>query len=110
MSSAQTGMDLAGAKAVAIKATQGTGYHNPDYGRAKTNATGHGAFVMAYHFLEDGAAAAQAQWCHSGGPGWAGVGNVPTMIDCEPTTGSNPGITDIVTFIDNFRRLGGVTH
>src|SRR5262245_41229245 len=85
ISAFQAGIDLAGAKAVCIKATEGTSWHNPDYGRAKTNAAGHGTFVMAYHFLHDGAAGVQANWCHGGGPGWGGVGGTPLMIDCEPS-------------------------
>jgi len=110
VSAFQAGIDLAGAKAVAIKATEGTSWHNPDYSRAKTNAAGHGAFVMAYHFLHDGAASVQANWCHGGGPGWGGVGGTPLMIDCEPTGTSRPGLADVAGFIDNYRKLGGTTH
>src|SRR5690349_5661756 len=105
ISSHQTGIDLKGALAVSIKATEGTGYTNPDYDRAKDNARGHGAFQFAYHFMDEGSGAAQARHCHSV------VGDTPIMIDVESSQlGGNPSLRDTTTFIDAFRKLGGTTH
>jgi len=100
----QTGIDLKSALAVCIKATEGTGYTNPDYTRAKKNARDHGAFQFAYHFLLEGDAAAQARHCHSV------VGGTPLMVDVEITGQSHPSLRDTTTFIDAFRRAGGTTH
>lgn len=100
----QTGIDLKGALAVGIKATEGTGYTNPDYTRAKRNAHDHGAFQFAYHFLLEGDAADQARHCHSV------VGDTPVMVDVEITGQSNPSLRDTTAFIDAFRKLGGTTH
>ena len=100
----QTGIDLKGALAVCIKATEGTGYTNPDYTRAKKNAHDHGAFQFAYHFLLAGDAAAQARHCHSV------VGGTPLMVDVEITGQSHPSLRDTTTFIDAFREAGGTTH
>lgn len=100
----QAGIDLKGALAVGIKATEGTGYTNSDYTRAKRNAHDHGAFQFAYHFLLEGNAAAQARHCHSV------VGDTPVMVDVEITGQSHPSLRDTTTFIDTFRKLGGTTH
>ena len=100
----QAGIDLKGALAVCIKATEGTGFTNPDYTRAKKNARDHGAFQFAYHFLLEGNAAAQARHCHSV------VGDTPLMVDVEITGDSHPSLRDTTTFIDAFRKLGGTTH
>jgi GH25 family lysozyme M1 (1,4-beta-N-acetylmuramidase) len=100
----QAGIDLKGALAVGIKATEGTGYTNPDYTRAKGNAHDHGAFQFAYHFLLEGNATAQARHCHSV------VGDTPVMVDVEITGQSHPSLRDTTTFIDAFRKLGGTTH
>jgi GH25 family lysozyme M1 (1,4-beta-N-acetylmuramidase) len=101
----QAGIDLKGALAVGIKATEGTGYTNPDYNRAKGNAHDHGAFPFAYHFMTEGNAAAQARHCHGV------VGDTPVMIDVEwSALGGNPTLRDTTTFIDAFRKLGGTTH
>jgi GH25 family lysozyme M1 (1,4-beta-N-acetylmuramidase) len=110
VSAFQAGIDLAGAHAVAIKATQGTGWFSNAYVAQKTNARGHHAFVMAYHFLEGSSPAAQARWCQQGSGSWHGVDKTPTMIDCEPTTGSSPTVGDVIEFTQAFRKLGGVTH
>jgi GH25 family lysozyme M1 (1,4-beta-N-acetylmuramidase) len=104
ISSHQTGIDLKGALAVSIKATEGAGYTNPDYARAKKNARDHGAFQFAYHFLIEGNAAAQARHCHSV------VGDTPVMVDVEITGQSYPTLRDTTTFIDAFRKLGGTIH
>ena len=100
----QAGIDLKGALAVGIKATEGTYYTNPDYTRAKENAQHHGAFQFAYHFLIEGNAAAQAKRCHSV------VGDTPVMVDVEITGQSHPSLRDTTTFIDALRKLGGTTH
>lgn len=103
--SGQAGISLKGALAVITKATEGTGYVNPDYAAAKSRAASSGTFFAAYHFLHAGNAAAQA--AHA----FAVVGaGVPLMVDFEPTKGSNPQLTDAADFIDAYRRAGGVCH
>lgn len=98
----QAGVSLRGTVAVCCKATEGTGYVNPDYARARGNAAANGAWFFAYHFLHAGQAAAQAAHAH------ATVGRTPLMLDVEPTTGSNPSLADAVAFVDAYRKLGGV--
>lgn len=112
ISAFQAGISTAGLHAVAIKATEGTDWANSDYGRARHNAGTNHAFVMAYHFLHGDHPAEQARWCFQGrtGSGWPGVGKLPLVIDCEPTTGSNPTVADVVTFTQAFRKLGGIAH
>jgi hypothetical protein len=89
---------------VACKASEGAGYVNPDYGRAKANAANHGCFFTAYHFLLHGGAAGQAAHAH------AVAGSVPLMVDVEAEGSSRPGVADTAEFIDAYRRAGGVTH
>jgi hypothetical protein len=105
ISSAQEGIDLKGATAVCAKATQGTGYVNPDYARAKANAASHGVFFFAYHFLEAGNAAAQAAHCHS-----VVAGLTSLMVDVEITGTSRPSVADTQEFVDAYRKLGGVCY
>jgi hypothetical protein len=101
----QAGIDLKGALAAACKATEGTGYANPDFARARANAASHGTFFMAYHFLHAGSAALQARWCYMNvGP------STPLMLDVEPTTGSNPSPADVAAFVAAYRALGGTIH
>lgn len=105
ISSGQAGISLTNAMAVTAKATEGTGYVNPDYAAAKGRAANSGTFFMAYHFLHQGNAAAQAAHAFSV------VGNtVALMVDWETTTNSNPAVADAEGFIDAYRKLGGVTH
>jgi GH25 family lysozyme M1 (1,4-beta-N-acetylmuramidase) len=103
ISSFQAGISLKGAVAAACKVTEGAGYFNPDYNRARANAASHGTFFFAYHFLSAGSAAAQAGWC------LAHAGKTPVMLDFEPSS-SRPGMTDCLAFIDTYRRMGGVIH
>lgn len=125
ISSFQAGIRLAGAVAVVIKATEGTGYANPYYAAQQGEAHSEGAFAPAYHFLHQGNAAGQADYAHGH------VGSVPAMIDAEPTTGADgrpnrrsavaahpelrtdavmasaPGLSDICSFTDEYRKAGG---
>ena len=104
ISSAQEGISTKGAPAIAVKATQGTGYTNPDYHRAKDDAAKNGVFFFAYHFLVAGNAAAQARHAHSV------AGSTPLMLDFEPTVGSNPSLADLTEFVDTYRNIGGVVY
>jgi len=104
ISSYQAGINLKGALAVAVKATEGTGYLNPDYARAKSNAAVNGTFFFAYHFLRQGSAAAQASWSYSK------VGKTPLMLDVEVTGTSTPTLADATAFVDAYRRLGGIVY
>lgn len=100
----QAGIDLKGALAVSCKATEGVGYTNSDYARAKANAASHGTFFFAYHFLHAGDAAGQARYCFDV------VGKTPIMLDVEPVPGSDPSIADVLGFVSAFRALGGTIH
>ena len=108
VSSYQTGISFAGCVIAMVKATESTGYTNPDYANAKTRAARAGAYFCAYHFLHAGNGAGQAQHAFS----VVGRG-VPMMIDFEPaynangTIASAPQISDAVAFINEYRALGG---
>jgi hypothetical protein len=106
ISAYQAGISCAGAPAVSVKATEGTGWANADYIPALARAKTAGTFGFAYHFLRQGAAAAQAAWCHSH------VGPTGLMLDFEPIPqiGSRPTLGDACEFIDAFGRLGGTGH
>lgn len=106
ISSFQAGISLKGALAACCKATEGTNYVNPDYLRAKQNAKANGTFFFAYHFLHHGSAVAQAEFC------FRTVGKTPLMLDVEPEPGigSAPTVADVLTFIAEYRKLGGVIH
>ena len=111
VSSYQTGISFTGCVIAVAKATEGTGYTNPDYASAKVRAANAGAFFCAYHFLHAGNGAGQATHAFSV------VGsNVPLMIDFEPeynangTIASAPQVTDAVDFINEYRSLGGKTY
>ena len=107
----QAGISFSGCAIAVVKATEGTGYTNPDYAAAKTRAANAGAYFCAYHFLHAGNGAAQASYAFSR----VGSG-IPLMIDCEPTYNSNgsiasaPQVSDVVNFINEYRSLGGTVH
>jgi peptidoglycan hydrolase-like protein with peptidoglycan-binding domain len=110
VSSYQAGISFAGCVIAVAKATEDTGYTNPDYAPAKGRAAAAGAYFCAYHFLHAGNGAGQASYAHSV------VGSdVPLMIDCEAayTNGvlsSAPQVSDIVAFVNQYRELGGKTY
>jgi len=111
VSSYQTGISFAGCVIAMVKATEGTGYINPDYADAKVRAANAGAYFCAYHFLRAGNGAGQASYAHSI------VGSdIPLMIDFEPeynsdgTISSAPQVSDAVDFINEYRALGGKTY
>ncbi|HEY5959974.1 MAG TPA: glycoside hydrolase family 25 protein, partial [Polyangiaceae bacterium] len=108
ISSHQSGMPTANLPALLAKATQGTWYTNPDYVPAKGRAAATGTVFGAYHFLEVGNGAAQADYCFSK------VGKTPLMLDFEEYTSGGvlrqPKVADAVAFIDRYRALGGVTN
>ncbi len=102
LASYQAGIDLAGALAVVAKATEGTGYTNPEYGNFAAEAARHKVFFAAYHFLGAGNGGGQAAHAR------AVVGRTPLMVDFEPA-GSSPSLADCCAFIDAYRRAGGIT-
>lgn len=108
VSAFQAGVNLAGAQAVAIKATQGTGYISPTYGNQAANAASHAVPDLAYHFIEHASGAAQADHF------FATAGKTPAMVDCEPTFDSHgnyvsmPTIADVCAFVDRLRARGGI--
>ncbi len=111
VSSYQAGISFAGCVIAVAKATEGTGYTNPDYASAKARAADAGAYFCAYHFLHEGNGAGQASYAH----GVVGS-EVPLMIDFEPEYNSNgtissaPQVSDAVDFINEYRALGGKTY
>jgi len=111
VSSYQSGISFAGCVIAVAKATEGTGYTNPDYAPAKARAADAGAYFCAYHFLHEGNGAGQASYAH----GVVGS-DVPLMIDFEPeynpngTISSAPQVSDAVDFINEYRALGGKTY
>jgi peptidoglycan hydrolase-like protein with peptidoglycan-binding domain len=111
VSSAQAGISFAGCAIAMVKATEDTGYTNPDYAPAKARAASAGAYFCAYHFMHNGNGAGQASYAHSV------VGNgVPLMIDVEPTYNAAgaivtaPQISDAVDFVNQYRALGGTIY
>ena len=111
VSSYQTGISFAGCVIAMVKATENNNYTNPDYAPAKARAAHAGAYFCAYHFLHAGNGAGQASHAYS-----VVGGDVPLMIDFEPTYNSNgtiasaPQISDAVDFIREYRTLGGKTY
>jgi peptidoglycan hydrolase-like protein with peptidoglycan-binding domain len=111
VSSYQAGISFSGCVIAVAKATEGTGYTNPDYAGAKVRAANAGAFFCAYHFLRAGNGAGQASYAYS-----VVGGDVPLMIDFEPEYNSNgtlasaPQVSDAVDFINQYRALGGKTY
>ncbi len=108
VSSFQTGVSFSGAPIAMVKATEGTDYTNPDYSPAKIRAKDAGAFFCAYHFLQEGNGAAQAEHAFSV------AGSTPLMLDVETETlngvTSNPSVTDTAAFVSQYRALGGVIY
>lgn len=99
------GVSTKGAPAVCAKATEGDYYISPDYERAKADAAKNGVFFFAYHFLVKGRGAAQADYC------FKVVGKTPLMLDVETSlNGSMPGPNDVLDFMLEFTKLGGVVH
>lgn len=105
IASYQAGLKLQlGTVAVIAKATQGTRFIDPNYADFKAQAGRLGTQFSAYHFLEQGNGAAQAD--HA----FAVVGAaVPLMLDVEPweDIGSRPTIADCRAFIGRYQQLGG---
>jgi peptidoglycan hydrolase-like protein with peptidoglycan-binding domain len=107
----QAGISFTGCVIAVVKATENNDYINPDYAPAEVRAADAGAYLCAYHFLHAGNGAGQASYAF----GVVG-GDVPLMIDCEPTYNANgtiasaPQISDVVDFVNEYRALGGTTH
>jgi peptidoglycan hydrolase-like protein with peptidoglycan-binding domain len=104
----QGNINLAGAPAVCSKATQGNWYFSGYYTAQKAEAAVHGLFFTAYHFLEVGNGASQANFCFSK------TGKTPLMLDFEEYLSNGvlhqPKMPDAVAFIDQFRALGGIVN
>jgi len=100
--SGDTGINFASSYLVACKATEGTGYFDPEYPTARQFATRNNVFFMGYHFLHHGNVLQQADYAYKMvGP------SVPLAIDVEPYLSSRPTPYDAEMFIDEYRRLGG---
>ena len=97
-------ISLKGALAVAAKVTEGTTFVSPAWDAQKAEAARQGTFLVAYHFLLAGNAAAQAAHARQH------AGTTPLMVDFEPEPPSFPSLADCTEFIDAYRKLAGVTH
>ena len=95
------GIDFSTSYVVMAKATQGTWYTDPYYAQFKQFAAQHNVYFCAYHFLEAGNGAAQAQaYAKVIGKG------VPGMLDIESTNRSRPTVADAVDFLNECHTLG----
>jgi len=108
VASGQAGVSFSGVPIAMVKATEGTNYTNPDYGSAKLRATEAGAFFCAYHFLQAGNGAGQADHAYSV------AGSTPLMLDMETENldgfTSEPSVTDAANFVSRYRANGGVIY
>lgn len=91
ISSYQAGIDLASVPCdfVIVKATQGTGYVNPDCGRAVEQALAAGKLVGVYHYIDGSGAQGEADHFVDQISGW--VGRVLVCLDWEPGSNSRWG-------------------
>ena len=108
VASGQAGVSFSGVPIAMVKATEGTNYTNPDYGSAKLRAKEAGAFFCAYHFLQAGNGAGQADHAYSV------AGSTPLMLDMETENldgfTSEPSVTDAANFVSRYRANGGVIY
>lgn len=90
------------------KATEGTGYTDPEYTQLKARTLAGGWPFAGYHFLRTGAISAQAAHAYSV------IGSTPAMLDVERATtatgGTAPTLAETAAFIDAYRALGGVLY
>lgn len=103
----QAGINLGLLKAqgyagVIIKCTEGAGYFNGDYNRARAQAKAIGLDAGAYHFLHARNIAAQARNLAQ----HIGDKTIPAHIDMEPTGSSRPSAADLHQFIEACRSYG----
>src|SRR5579862_8400970 len=102
--SGDQGINFSSSYLVIAKATEGTFYTDPLFRTYQAYAKQWNTYLMGYHFLHQGNAAAQADYCfREVGP------HVPIALDCEPFLSSHPSILDMEEFIDEFWRLGGMS-
>lgn len=99
-----------GTPVVLARATLSASIADTEYIRFESEAASAGSVFVAYHWLNHGNLAAQADWAFQHvGP------SVPLMMDCEDTpgnTGYNGHLTvpDVLGFADAYRGLGGLCH
>lgn len=85
------------------KATEGTGYTDPEYSDIKARTLAGGWPFLAYHFLRHGNIAAQVAHCVS----VVGQGQ-PLMLDVETANdGSKAMLADTYAFCDQYAATGG---
>lgn len=93
ISSYQAGIDVTGGTVpldfVIVKATQGTGYVNPDCVRAVEQALAAGKCVGVYHYIDGSGAQAEADRFYDACARWAG--RVMWCVDWEPGSNSRWG-------------------
>jgi hypothetical protein len=109
VASFQAGVNLRGARAVIIKATEGASYVNPELGAQLVSARAAGSVIARYHFLYSSRAASiSAQARHA----FSIASDRPLALDVEEQAqvGSAPSIADVENFIDEYKALGGVLH
>jgi lysozyme len=88
---------------VAAKCTEGQATVDAQYANYRAQAAGNGLLFAAYHFLRsDSSASAQAFNLTS----HIGDKNIPVMIDCEASVGSQPDLAKCVAFRDELQQRG----
>lgn len=95
--------------AVIVKATHGAVFLDRGYSYYRRQASEHNAYFTAYHWLNHGNAARQAEYCY------AMIGAEAVMVDVEDTPANDgwngaPTVDDIITFANRYRELGGQCH
>jgi hypothetical protein len=103
IASYQTGFPLDNIPAVFVKATEGADYVNPDFSRVRADARTRNLPICAYHYLRRNDPPGQA--AHAYRLVWA---DMPLMLDIERVSGTEePTAADALSFVDEYRRLGG---
>jgi GH25 family lysozyme M1 (1,4-beta-N-acetylmuramidase) len=105
--SGDAGINLAGARAVCAKVTEGTYYANPYFTEFRQSADKVGAYFFGYHVVSSADSfTAQAQFCKAHNPT-----NVPIMMDVESfVNNGTPTPFHAAAFAGAYRRLGGIVQ
>lgn len=91
---------------VIVKATEGTGYINPYFSAQINGADTGGKLIGAYHFLQPGNGARQAEYFNQTVKNY--VGKAVLALDYESENGVKPSVADAKAFLDRLYALTGV--
>ena len=87
------------------KATQGTGFKDSKFATSRANAAAAGLIPGAYHFLNGGSGAAQADFFVNRMKATGGTKGIMMMLDVEASASGNPTYADVVAFSNRFKQL-----